>query len=361
MSVPFALHPPSSILPAQLWSFTPSGGFWVLVCFHLFIILVLALDLVVFHREVHVVTTKEAAIWSLAWIVLALAFATGIWKYWSLWDPEHPEAGPQKAVEFVTGYLLEKSLSVDNLFVFLMIFRYFAVPARLQHRVLFWGILGAIIMRATLILLGAAILAMFHWTIYLFGVFLLYTSYKLFKSVEEEIDPGQNLLLRLAQRFLPVLHNYESQHFWTRHQGRWHATSLLLVLLVIETMDVVFAVDSIPAIFGITRDVFIVYTSNIFAILGLRALYFLLAKFLGMFRYLNVGVAAVLAFIGLKLIGEEALGPFLESHGLGKNVLVLLSLSVIVVILGASVVVSILAGPAASEVPDAQHAKTRNS
>jgi tellurite resistance protein TerC len=269
----------------------------------------------------------------------------GIWQFWPVWFPGRPEQGPQKAVEFVTGYLVEKALSVDNLFVFLVIFRYFGVPPQLQHKVLYWGILGALIMRATLILVGGALLAAFHWMIYVFGVFLIYTAYHLMRSVEEEIDPGRNPLLRLARRFLPILDNYESTHFWVRRGGRWHATPLPLVLLVVESTDGVFALDSIPAIFGITRDTFIVYTSNIFAVLGLRALYFLLAGVLGMFRYLNVGLALVLAFVGVKMLVEDALKPYLESIDLDERHVMLLSLAVIAAILGASVAASIIAGP----------------
>jgi tellurite resistance protein TerC len=322
-----------------------TAEFWYLVGFHVFILIMLALDLGVFQRQAHAVTMTEAAIWSTVWIVLALLFAFGIWKFWYLWHEEYPEQGPEKAVEFLAAYLIEKALSVDNLFVFAVIFRYFSVPSHLQHRVLYWGILGALVMRATLILLGAALLAAFHWMVYIFGAFLLYTAYKLSRSVEEEIDPGRNPLLRLARRFLPVVDSYESPRFWVRRDGRWHATPLPLVLLVMETTDIVFAIDSIPAVFGISQDTFIVYTSNVFAILGLRALYFLLANLLGMFRYLHIGLALVLAFVGAKMLLEEPLRGPLESVGIGKKELILLSLGVIAVILSVTVVISILAGP----------------
>ena len=318
---------------------------WYLVGFHLFIVVMLALDLGIFQRTAHTVSLAEAAIWSGVWIALALLFAFGLWKFWHLWHHEHPELGPQKAIEFLTGYLIEKALSVDNLFVFAVIFRYFAVPAALQHRVLYWGIIGALLMRATLILLGAALLTLFHWMLYIFGAFLLYTAYKLARSVEEEIDPGRNPLLRLARRFLPVLDRYEASRFWVLRDGRWHATPLPLVLLVVESMDIVFAIDSIPAIFGITQDVFIVYTSNVFAILGLRALYFLLAGLLGKFRYLHIGLAWVLAFVGVKMIVEEPLRPQLEAIGLGKEQLILVSLGIIAAILAVAVAFSIYAGP----------------
>lgn len=328
-----------------LAAWTPTPTFWVLVGFHLFVIFMLALDLGVFNRHAHIVSMKEAAVWSVVWVVLSLVFAWGIWKYWHLWNPDEPNAGAEKATEFVTGYLIEKSLSVDNLFVFLVIFRYFAVPAHLHHRILYWGILGALIMRATLILLGAALLSAFHWMIYVFGAFLIYTGYKLFSSVEEEIDPERNLLLRLARRFFPIVNDFDAPRFWVFRDGRWHATTMALVLLVVESTDVIFAVDSIPAIFGITQDTFIVYTSNIFAILGLRALYFLLANFLGMFRYLSVGLAAVLVFVGLKMILEGPFHAYLESFGIAKKEMIFLSLGVIAAILGVSVVASILAGP----------------
>jgi tellurite resistance protein TerC len=322
-----------------------SAEFWYLVGFHFFILAMLVLDLGLFQRRAHAVSMIEAAIWSTVWIALALLFAFGIWNYWHLWHHQPRDEGPQKAIEFLTAYLVEKALSVDNLFVFAVIFRYFAVPAHLQHRVLYWGILGALVMRATLILLGSALLAAFHWMVYIFGAFLLYTGYKLFRSVEEEIDPGRNPLLRLARRFLPVIDSYEPPRFWVRREGRWHATPLPLVLLVVESMDVVFAVDSIPAVFGISKDTFIVYTSNVFAILGLRALYFLLASLLQMFRYLHVGLALILGFVGLKMLLEEPLRAPLESLGLGKQQLILLSLGVIAAILSVTIALSIFAGP----------------
>jgi tellurite resistance protein TerC len=329
------------------WAWVPSGEVWILIGFHVFILLMLALDLGVFQRHAHAVSMKEAAVWSAVWVGLALAFAAGIWRFWHLWhdDPGQAGQGGAKALEFITGYLVEKSLSVDNLFVFLVIFRYFAVPPHLQQRVLLWGILGALFMRAALILAGAALLNTFHWMIYVFAAFLLYTSYRMLRSVEEEIDPGRNLFLRLARRVMPVIHTYEAEVFWVKREGRWHATPLPLVLLVVESTDVLFALDSIPAIFGITQDPFIVYTSNIFAILGLRALYFLLAGFLGMFRYLSVGLALVLAFVGLKMIVENLLHTQLEAWGVSQRTVIFVSLGVISLILAVSVVASVLAGP----------------
>ena len=331
---------------ANLWSWVQTPEFLVLAGFHVFVVAMLALDLGVFQRQAHAVTLKEAAIWSAVWVALALVFAAAIWQFWGSWRPDEANQGPAKAIEFLTGYLIEKALSVDNLFVFLVIFRYFAVPAHLQHRVLYWGILGALVMRATLILAGAALLAAFHWMIYVFGAFLLYTAYKMLRSsTDDEIDPGRNPLLRLAKRFLPLVTDFDSSRFWVNRGGKWFATPLPLVLLAVESTDVVFAVDSIPAIFAITKDTFIVYTSNIFAILGLRAMFFLLAGFLGMFRYLSTGLAIVLAFVGLKMILEEPLGPYLEHAGIGKNGLILISLGMVAGILTTAVVASIAAGP----------------
>jgi tellurite resistance protein TerC len=321
----------------ELFGWHPSTEFYALIGFHLFILLMLALDLGLFQRRAHAVTVTEAAVWSAVWVVLALAFAAGIWYFWDRWHGLPPgEEGPDKALKFVAGYLVEKSLSVDNLFVFLVIFRYFGVPAHLQHRVLFWGILGALIMRASLILVGAALLQAFHFMEYVFGAFLVYTGYKLMKSVEEDIDPGKNPLLRLAQRYLPLFNSYETTKFWVKRGGKWFVTPLSLVLLVVESTDVMFALDSIPAIFAITSDTFIVYTSNIFAILGLRSLYFLLAGFLGKFRFLNYGLAAVLAFVGLKMLLADVLDRF------DREVPITLSLGVIAAILGVAVVASLL-------------------
>ncbi len=331
---------------AQFWTWLQSTEFLVLVGFHVFILAMLALDLGVFQRHAHAVGMKEAAVWSAVWVALSLLFAVGIWLFWDDWHPDQAGRGGVKAVEFVTGYLVEKALSVDNLFVFLVIFRYFAVPPHLQHRVLYWGILGALVMRAAMILAGAALLAAFHWMVYVFGAFLLYTAYKMFtSSVEEDIDPGRNWMLRLARRVLPVVSDYDSPRFWVKRAGRWYATPLPLVLLVVESTDVLFAVDSIPAIFAVTKDTFIVYTSNIFAILGLRALFFLLAGFLGMFRYLSTGLAVVLAFVGLKMIAEEPLHPYLEHAGIGQTGLILISLGVVAGILAVAVVASVIAGP----------------
>ena len=262
------------------------------VVFNLFVVAMLVLDLGVFHRKVHEVRIKEALLWSAFWIALALLFNLGVY-FWR---------GPVTALEFLTGYLLEKSLSVDNLFVFLLIFTYFRVPPLHQHKVLFWGILGALIMRAIFILTGVALIQKFHWIIYVFGAFLIFTGIKMVTRQEEEIHPERNPVLRLFRRLMPVTDNYEGGRFFVKHGGRLMATPLFIVVLVVETTDVVFAVDSIPAILAITLDPFIVYTSNVFAILGLRALYFALAGVMQLFHYLSYGLAAVLVFVGVKML-----------------------------------------------------------
>ncbi len=319
---------------------------FILAGFHAAIVVILAVDLGVFHRRATTVTVKEAAAWSAIWILLAVLFAfVGIRNFWGLWDPEHPDAGPAKSLEFITGYLVELSLSVDNLFVFLVIFRYFAVPEGLRHRVLVYGIVGAVLLRAGFIVVGAALLHWFNWILYVFAVILLWTAYRLGRSSQEEIDPGKNPLLRLARRIVPVVDNYDSPTFLVRREGRWYATPLLLVLLVVETTDIMFAFDSIPAIFGITQDPFIVYTSNILAVMGLRSLYFLLANVLGMFRYLNIGLSAVLGFVGVKMLVEKPLAPTFDSWGIEPPQRILISLGVIAAILAAAVIASLLAGP----------------
>ncbi len=260
--------------------------------FNLFVLLMLALDLGVFHRKAHVVKTKEALLWSVVWIALALLFNLGIY----LWQ------GPKVALEFLTGYLIEKSLSVDNLFVFIMIFAYFGVPALYQHKVLFWGILGALVMRAIFIASGVALIERFHWIIYLFGAFLILTGVKMAWQKDKEIHPEKNPVLRLFRRLMPVSDRYHGGAFFVKQAGRRFATPLFVVLLLVETTDLIFAVDSIPAILAITLDPFIVYTSNVFAILGLRSLYFALASIMPLFHYLNYGLAAILAFVGAKMM-----------------------------------------------------------
>jgi tellurite resistance protein TerC len=260
--------------------------------FNLFVIAMLALDLGVFHRKAHEVRIREALLWSAFWIALSLLFNLGVY-FWS---------GSQAALEFLTGYLLEKSLSVDNIFVFLMIFTYFRVPYLHQHKVLFWGILGALIMRALFILVGITLIQKFHWVIYIMGAFLIVTGIRMAMQKDEEIHPERNPVLRLVRRFVPVTENYEGGSFFARRGGRLLATPLFIVVLVVETTDVVFAVDSIPAILAITLDPFIVYTSNVFAILGLRALYFALAGVMQLFHYLPYGLSFILVFVGIKML-----------------------------------------------------------
>lgn len=275
---------------------------WLWLGFNLFVLAMLALDLGVFHRKAHSVSVREAAMWSVIWISMAMIFNVGIYLYWHDLVPQSAYTNREAALAFLTGYLIEKSLSVDNIFVFVLIFSYFAVPAVYQHRVLFWGILGALVMRAVLIGLGAALIKEFHWIIYLFGAFLIFTGIRMAFHKDEEIHVGENPLVRLVRRFLPVADNYHGSSFFVRHAGKLMVTPLLLVLLVVESTDLVFAVDSIPAIFAVTTDPFLVYTSNIFAILGLRSLYFLLAGVIDKFYYLKLGLAVVLTFVGVKMV-----------------------------------------------------------
>jgi tellurite resistance protein TerC len=268
------------------------GGPAAWAVFGAVVLVMLALDLGVFHRRAHTVDFKEAALWSLVWISVSLAFNAFVLLRF----------GSDRAVEFFQAWLIEKALSVDNLFVFLAAFSYFAVPPQLQHRVLFWGILGALVTRGAFIALGAALLATFHWVMYVFGAVLVLTAVKLMLSGEDEVHPERNPVLSLFRRVVRVTPEYEGPRFVVRRDGLWFATPLLMVLVVIEASDVVFAVDSIPAVFAVTRDVFIVYTSNIFAIFGLRALCFLVASLVRRMHYLRPGLAGVLAFVGVKML-----------------------------------------------------------
>jgi tellurite resistance protein TerC len=297
-----------------------SGSIWLWIGFNLFILGMLALDLGVFHRKSHTVSVREATIWSLVWITLSLLFNAGLW--WL--------RGPVPAVEFFTGYLIEKSLSVDNIFVFALLFSYFAVPPAYQHRVLFWGILGALVMRAIFIFAGAALLAQFHWVIYIFGGFLIITGIRMALLRNTEMDPGRNPVLLLVRRVLPITPTYQGAHFFVRQGGKLLATPLFLVLVMVETTDLIFAVDSIPAIFAVTTDPFLVYTSNVFAILGLRSLYFVLAGVMETLSYLKVGLAAVLVFVGIKM-------TIVDFYKIPP----LVSLAVIATLLGAAVAASL--------------------
>lgn len=292
--------------------------FWIL--FNLFVLVMLALDLGVFHRRAHTVRFKEALAWSAAWISMAAVFSV-IVLYWH---------GRTSSLEFITGYVIELSLSVDNLFVFLVIFRYFKVPAHDQHKVLFWGIVGALVMRGIFILAGVTLINRFHWIIYVFGALLIYSGFKLLRQGETEIHPEHNPILRIFRRYVPVTKDYVGDKFFIRKPGLF-ATPLFVVLLVVETTDVLFAVDSIPAVLAITRDAFIVYTSNVFAIMGLRSMYFALAGLIEMFRYLHYGLAVVLMFVGVKMIGSNYL-----------HLPTWVALGVVVVVLGVAVAASIL-------------------
>ena len=269
---------PSQILP------------WV--SFSIFVIVMLALDLGVFHRNAHEVKFKESLIWSGVWISLALLFNVIIY-FWH---------GPKTALEFLTGYLIEESLSVDNLFVFLMLFSYFSVPPLYQHRVLFWGIVGALIMRAIFIAAGITLIHKFYWLMYILGAFLIITGIRMALQKNKEIHPERNPVLKLLKRFVPVTDHYEDGRFFIKKNSQYLATPLFVVLIVVETTDIIFALDSVPAILAITTDPFIVYTSNVFAILGLRSLYFALAGMMRLFHYLNYGLSAILAFVGMKML-----------------------------------------------------------
>jgi tellurite resistance protein TerC len=288
----------------------------------------LALDLGLFNRKAHTIRYREAWIWSGVWVTLAMVFASIVFHY----------QGSQRGFEFLTGYLIELSLSVDNLFVFLLIFSYFKVPSQFQHRVLFWGVMGALFMRLTMIFVGATLINKFHWIIYIFGAFLVYTGIKMFKDEEIEIQPEQNPMVRFVTRFLPITRHYEDEKFFTKVNAKRTGTLLFLVLVVVEVSDLVFAVDSIPAIFAITKDTFIVYTSNVFAILGLRSMYFLLAGVVEKFRYLRIGLAIVLTFIGLKML----------LSAVGIIISIKISLIFVALVLVGSVVASLLV-PASSD------------
>lgn len=283
----------------------PNWVFWV--AFNAFVLLMLVLDLGVFHRKSHVIRFKEAIAWTFVWVSLAGLFALLVHQFGHHLVPNPSRPNSELALEFVTGYLIEESLSVDNLFVFLLIFRYFRVDRLHQHAVLFWGILGALIMRAAFIVGGVTLINRLHWIIYLFGAFLVYTGIRLFRQQETEIHPENNPVLKLFRRFVPVSQQYEGRRFLIKRGAQWIATPLAVVLIVVETTDLMFATDSIPAILAITRDPFIVYTSNVFAILGLRSLYFALAGMMEVFHYLHYGLSVILIFIGVKMLASEYL------------------------------------------------------
>jgi tellurite resistance protein TerC len=316
---------------------------WFYLGFTAFVLLLLALDLGVFHKEAHEVSFREAATWSVVWITLALLFNFLLYQY-ALWKfPQDarllavPGFDPQAAawrvaLEFLTGYLIEKALSVDNIFVFVLVFGYFAIPPKLQHRVLFYGILGALVFRAVFIALGSALMQ-YHWVVVLFGVFLIFTGLKMMFASEKPVEPEKNLLIRLFRRLVPVTPALRGQSFFTRVNGRLAATPLFVALLFLEATDIIFAVDSVPAIFALTSEPLIVFTSNIFAILGLRALYFMLAGAVDKFHMLKYGLAVVLVFVGLKMVWLNNL--------FGGKFPITLSLGIIASVIAASVALSL--------------------
>ena len=294
---------------------------WFWVGFVGFVLAMLSLDLGVFHRTPHVVRPKEAAIWTGVWVALAMLFAAGLFAIY----------GHDVSLTFLTGYVIEESLSVDNIFVIVLIFDYFRVPRICQHRVLFYGILGALVMRGLFIGLGAALIANFHWILYIFGGMLVITGVRMAFRDEEEFNGEDNVVVRVVRRFLPVSQSYHGKHFFTVEAGQRVATPLLLVLVLVEFTDLIFAVDSIPAIFGVTRDPFLVFTSNIFAVLGLRSLYFLLAAVVDRFYLLKYGLALILTFVGVKMLGEHFF-----------DIDIVLSLAIILGVLAASIVASVI-------------------
>ena len=268
-------------------------GLWI--GFNIFVLLMLALDLGVFHRRAHAISLREAVVWNVVWLAVALAFNLGLLHWY----------GRSPALEFFAGYLIERALSFDNIFIFLLLFRYFAVESRYQHRLLYWGILGALVMRGTMIGLGVAMIRRFEWVLYLFGAFLVFAGAKMLFQKDEQVHPERNPVLRGARKFLPLTKDFHGQRFFVHDGEIWRATPMFLLLLVMETTDLAFALDSIPAVFAVTRDPFIVYTSNVFAILGLRAFYFLLAGVMPYFRYLSIGLSLVLMFVGAKMLAEK--------------------------------------------------------
>jgi tellurite resistance protein TerC len=323
---------------------------WFYGLFTLFVLGMLALDLGVFHRDAHEVGFKEALGWSVFWITLALLFGYGLYQY-ALWklplDPrlagfDHAALAKQTGLEYLTGFVVEKSLSVDNIFVFVVIFTYFAVPAKYQHRVLFYGILGALLFRIIFISLGAALMK-FHWVIWIFGGFLILTGFKILFAPEKPLDPEKNPVIRLLRRLVPVTPALHGQSFFTKLDGVWHATPLFVCLVFMELTDIVFAVDSVPAIFALTREPLIVFTSNVFAILGLRALFFLLAGVMHRFRFLKYGLGLILVFVGLKMVwlNEAFGGKFPISW----------SLAIIGALLAASIALSLLVPARAASAP----------
>ncbi len=312
-------------------------SFWFYVAFTAFVLAMLAIDLGIFHRKAHVVRAKEAGAWVAVWMTLALTFTLTllVWK------------GAESALLFATGYLIEQSLSIDNIFVIVMIFSYFRIPGKYQHRVLFWGIIGALLMRGLFIGMGALLIKRFGWIIYVFGAFLIFTGVKMALRQDEGFDAEQNVVMRTARRFLRVTREYHGQQFFTIQDGRRYATPLFLVLLLIEFTDLVFAVDSIPAIFAVTTNPFLVYTSNVFAILGLRSMYFLLAGIVHQFAYLKYGLALILVFVGFKMVLVDMV-----------RIPIFVSLGVIAVTLTLSIIASLFYPPKLKSIIDETQGKT---
>ncbi|MEI7770944.1 MAG: TerC family protein [Chloroflexales bacterium] len=308
------------------------GTIWLWVGFNTFVLAMLTLDLGVFHRKAHTVSVREALTWSAVWIALALIFNAIIFLFWDKMMPGSSYRNGDAGLAFLTGYLIEKSLSVDNIFVIVLIFSYFAVPSAYQHRVLFWGILGALVMRGVMIGLGAALIHEFSWIIYIFGGFLIFTGIRMAFHKDEELHPEDNPLIKLFRRLMPVTERYEGDKFFIRRAGVRMATPLFLVLLMIESTDLIFAVDSIPAIFAVTQDPFLVYTSNVFAILGLRSLYFVLAGVVNKFHYLKLGLSVVLTFVGVKMLLVDT----------AFKIPTLISLGVVALILGLAIGASLI-------------------
>ena len=304
---------------------------WFYAGFLVFVLFMLALDLGVFNRKAHVVSFKEASIWSVVWVTLALVFNFIFYRYASA--KYGAEIGQNVALEFLTGYILEYSLSIDNIFVFVLVFGYFGIPSEYKHRVLFYGILGALVFRAIFIALGSALMQ-FHWVIYIFGAFLIITGVKMFFSQNEEIHPEKNFLIKLFQRFMPVTHEIKGKDFFITKNGIRYATPLFIALLFLEATDIIFAVDSVPAIFGVTREPLVVFTSNIFAILGLRSMYFMLSGVINKFHLLQYGLAIVLVFVGLKMV-------WLNDFFNGKFPITL-SLGIILGVIAISIVASLI-------------------
>jgi tellurite resistance protein TerC len=297
------------------------GNLLLWVGFNVFILAMLAVDLLVFHRRPHEESLREAIVWSVIWTIVALLFNLGIYVL----------RGSAPALDFLTGYIIERSLSIDNLFVFVLVFSYFGVSAAYQHKVLFWGIIGALLMRFAFIFAGVALIERFHFVIYLFGGILIFSGIKMFTNQQVEIHPEKNIVIRMFRRFMPVTPTHEGDRFFVKRDGRTFATPLFVVLLLVETTDLVFAVDSIPAVLAITTDHFIVYSSNVFAILGMRALYFALAGVMKMFRYLHYGLSAILVFVGAKMVASDVI-----------HITTPIALGVVAIILVISVVASIL-------------------